>query len=274
MIAPAAVQDYPKRARNRTFILGFLSGAIVVALVAFGLSLGQGEQPTTAQTAGQAPAGASTAAQPPGTTANQPPTASTPAPSGPVPLRFDMARRIDGDITALGPVDAPLVIVEYADYRCPYCSMFEVQTMPMIVGEYIDAGLVRFEFRDMPIFGDQSIETAIAGRAAGAQGKFWEFKDAIAANGVVEGGHPDLPRERLIAFAEQVGVPDIAKFTADLDSPEIRAAVEADLAEAQGLGVSSVPAFLIGDTGILGAQPFEVFRDNIERELVEAGVER
>ena len=71
MIAPAAVQDYPKRARNRTFILGFLSGAIVVALVAFGLSLGQGEQPTTAQTAGQAPAGASTAAQPPGTADRQ-----------------------------------------------------------------------------------------------------------------------------------------------------------------------------------------------------------
>ena len=270
----AAAQDYTKRARNRTFILGFLSGALVVALFALALNLGQGDQPTHGQAATQPPVGASASTAPePGTTTPNP-SATTPGPTGPVPLRFDMSRRVDGDITALGPVDAPLVIVEYAGYRCPFCSSFEMQTMPMIIGEYIDAGLVRFEFRDMPIFGDQSIETAIAGRAAGAQGKFWEFKDAIAANGVAEGGHPDLPRERLIGFAEQVGVPDIAKFTADLDSPELRAAVETDLAEAQGLGVSSVPAFLIGDTGILGAQPFEVFRDNIERELVEAGVER
>lgn len=270
MIAPASQERFSKAARNRTFILGFLSGAIVVALIAFGLSFSQSGSgdPTANQTViGRASEPAGPAAAPSPDT--QPATSQQT-----VPLRFDLSRRIDGDPTALGAVDAPVVIVEYADYRCPFCSLFEVETMPLLVSEYVDAGLVRFEFRDMPIFGDQSIETAIAGRAAGAQGKFWEFKDAIAANGVVEGGHPDLPRERLISFAEQAGVPDIAKFTADLDSAELRAAVEADLAEAQGLGISSVPAFLIGDTGMLGAQPVDAFRSAIERELVEAGVQR
>ena len=65
---------------------------------------------------------------------------------------------------------------------------------PLLTSEYMDEGLVRFEFRDMPLFGQQSVDSAIAGRAAGRQGMFWEYMSAVAANGVVEGGHPDLTR--------------------------------------------------------------------------------
>lgn len=192
-------------------------------------------------------------------------------PSG---IGIDLSRRIDGDPTAMGAVDAPVVIVEYADYRCPFCSLFEQQTLPTIKAEYIDQGLVRFEFRDMPIFGPQSTASAIAGRAAGKQGKFWEFMSAVAVNGIAEGGHPDLTRERLIGFAEAAGVPDIVQFTADLDDPALADAVQADLTEGRQLGLSSVPAFLVGDTPIVGAQPTDVFRQVIDRELVEAGVIR
>src|SRR5665811_161418 len=88
---------------------------------------------------------------------------------------IDTSRRIDGDPTALGDTDAPVVLVEYSDYRCPFCAVFARETLPVLIDEYVESGQVRIEWRDLTVFGQQSIEAAIAGRAAGAQGLFWEF---------------------------------------------------------------------------------------------------
>lgn len=263
MIQPSQPATFSKARRNRTFALGVAAGAALMLVLNFAVNATAEKpaattQPTTTVTV---TAGTQPAPQP----------SAAPTEQG---LGIDMARRLEGDFMAKGPVDAPVVIVEYADYRCPFCSLFEQQTLPLLTSEYMDEGLVRFEFRDMPLFGQQSVDSAIAGRAAGRQGMFWEYMSAVAANGVVEGGHPDLTRERLIGFAEAVGVPDIAKFTADLDDPQLLADVQKDLTEGRQIGLSGVPAFLVGDTPVVGAQPVDVFRTAIDQELAEAGVVR
>lgn len=198
--------------------------------------------------------------------------APAPAPSGPaaqpeqtasgVP---DLARRIDGDPTAIGDVDAPVVLIEYADYRCPFCSLFSRETMPKIMEQYLADGTLRIEWRDLPIFGEQSVQTAVAARAAGDQGLFWEYNAAVAA-AAPDRGHPEIDRAMLIGFAEQIGVPDLAAFELGLDSEAHRAAVQADLREAQSIGATSTPIFLIGDEALAGAQPLKTFQDVIERQ--------
>ncbi len=177
----------------------------------------------------------------------------------------DLARRIDGDPLALGAVNAPVVMIEYADYRCPFCSLYARDTLPALVKEFVADGTLRVEWRDLPIFGEDSVAAAVAGRAAGAQDKFWEFQAALHG-AAPDNGHPDMPRELLIQFAEQAGVPDIAQFTADLDSLELLAAVQEDAQEATALGVKSTPTFVVGNEALAGAQPLQTFRDAILRQ--------
>lgn len=179
-----------------------------------------------------------------------------------------LQRRDADDPMAMGAVDAPVVIIEYADYRCPFCAKWGRETMPQLQ-DLIDDGTVRLEFRDRVIFGEESELVALAARAAGEQGLYWEFHDAVYA-AAPDSGHPDLPRETLIGFAEQIGVPDLAQFEQDLDSEELRAAVEADQAEAASMGITSTPTFLVNTTPVRGAQPAEVFRAIIEQELAAA----
>lgn len=178
----------------------------------------------------------------------------------------DLARRDADDPTALGDVDAPVVIVEWADYRCPFCGVFARDTQPTIIKEYVEEGLVRIEWRDLPVFGDESIIAAYAGRAAGEQGLFWEFHDAVFAD-APQRGHAELPRQRLIEIAQDIGVPDLVRFEADMDDPDLQALVQADLDEGYSLGVTSTPIFLIGQTPVAGAQPLDTFREAIESEL-------
>lgn len=185
---------------------------------------------------------------------------------------FDLARRIPDDVTAQGAVDAPVVIVEFADYRCPFCGVFDRDTLPTIVTDYIDKGTVRFEWRDLPVFGEQSIGAAVAARAAGEQGMFWEYHTALFA-AAPERGHPELPDEKLIEFARQVGVPDIERFTKDLASPELTERVRADYVEGTNIGIASTPIFLVNETPIAGAQPLDAFLTVIDEELAKAGRE-
>ncbi len=185
------------------------------------------------------------------------------------PAMPDFARRIDGDPTALGSVSAPVVMIEYADYRCPFCSLFARETLPPIIDQYVADGTLRIEWRDLPIFGEQSIATAIAARSAGEQGLFWEYAEAVHA-AAPERGHPDIDRATLIAFAQQIGVPDMAAFEAGLDSPAHLEAVQADAREAQSIGATSTPIFLIGTEAFAGAQPLETFQMVIERQAAAA----
>ncbi|SDM60883.1 Protein-disulfide isomerase [Cryobacterium flavum] len=183
---------------------------------------------------------------------------------------LDLARRVDGEVTALGEVDAPVVLVEYADFRCPFCGVFARDTLPVLVEEYVDSGQVRIEWRDLPVFGQESTAAAVAARAAGEQGFFWEFAEVVFA-GAPERGHVALPPERLLEIATEIGVPNLEQFVSDLDNAELLEKVNIDAAEARYLGITSTPMFVVNETPISGAMPVQVFRDTIDSELAKAG---
>lgn len=232
--------------QRRRLILFLIVGVVAVAIILIVSLLRPSE--TTPQTAPTPSAGQSDSTQ-----------------EAAAPKLSDLARRVDGDVAALGAVDAPVVLIEYADYRCPYCGVFAQNTLPTLVTEYVDSGQLRIEWRDTPVFGEDSLAAAIAARAAGQQGLFWEYNHAVYA---YQGdSRKDLPREQLIAIASEIGVPDLAAFELALDDPDLHNTVMVDAVEAQSLGVQSTPSFIIGETAMMGAQPLDVFRQVIEDEL-------
>ncbi|WP_367948919.1 DsbA family protein [Microbacterium sp. NC79] len=253
-----------RRSRTLNIILGAAAAFLLVVAIAQPLSqqkpalnLGNDKAPSVAPTDG-APAAD-----------GQP--EETVDPNRPV-LAEQIAKADPNDPMAYGDIDAPLTVIEWTDYRCPFCAKFTNDTMPVVLEEYVDKGLVRYEVRDVSFFGDDSTAAAVAARAAGNQGKFAEYFEAIYA-AAPQSGHPDMPREKLIGFAEQVGVPDIAQFTADLDDPTLAAAVATSTTEAQQLGVTAVPFFVVGGTYFSGAQPIETFHKVITEQLELAKVE-
>ncbi|MGO1385084.1 MAG: DsbA family protein [Arachnia sp.] len=180
---------------------------------------------------------------------------------------LDLPRRTEGDPLAKGDVDAEIVMTEWSDFRCPFCSVFAEDTLPLLQ-PLVDDGTLRIEFRDLAIFGDDSINAAAGARAAGEQGLFWEFSDALFVS-LPNQGHPPVGDDVVTAIAEQVGVPDMDAFQAAYASSETREAVAADSAEAQGFGISGTPAFLVGTELISGAQPLEVFEQVIAQEIAK-----
>lgn len=177
-----------------------------------------------------------------------------------------IARRDPGDPMAIGDADAPVVLVNYSDWRCPFCAKYARDIEPTLIDEYVDVGKLRIEWRDMPIFGDESMLAARAGRAAAEQGKFREFHDAVMA-AAPERGHPDLTEDILVDFARQAGVPDLAAFRDAMTSDRFDADIRKDAEEGAAYGVNSTPTFIVGDRAVVGAQPLEAFTSAIDAQL-------
>jgi protein-disulfide isomerase len=229
---------------------------VVVVLLAFAAFAGGGDGEPAADTANDA-AGTDAGATEP----------EQPTDDGPVDLSF-VERRTDGDPYAVGEVDAPVVMVEYSDFQCPFCGVFARDTHPELLERYVAEGILRIEFRDTPILGEESITAALGGRAAAAQGAFWEFHDEVFAE-ERERNVGELGEDRLVEMASDLGL-DPDRFRADMNDPAAMEAVQRDRQEAQQLGVSSTPAFLINGRPILGAQPTEVFLNVVEEAAAEA----
>lgn len=191
---------------------------------------------------------------------------SAPAPAVNVGPLGEQARRAQDDVFALGPVDAPVVLVTFSDYRCPFCARHSRVTESELVQRYVESGQLRIEWRDMPIFGDASLLAARAGRAAAAQDRFWEFNRAVFA-AAPESGHHELTEEKLMNFAEQVGVADLERFRADLLSDSFDAAIEADFRQAVSLGMTGTPSFVLNGHLVVGAQPAVLFSQMIDEAL-------
>ncbi|WP_078293157.1 thioredoxin domain-containing protein [Mycobacterium sp. D16R24] len=175
-----------------------------------------------------------------------------------------LARLHTDDPMALGPVDAPAVLIIYSDYRCPFCAKFSRDTEPQLVERYVKTGKLRIEWRDLPIFGTQSAQAAKAGRAAAEQGKFWEFNRTVYRH-APDRGHAELTDDVLLERAREAGVADLPRFQAALAGDRLLPAVQQDIQEAVAIGAASTPVFVINDKPVVGAQPLDVFVSVIEQ---------
>ncbi|MFG2293020.1 DsbA family protein [Streptomyces sp. NPDC048603] len=178
-----------------------------------------------------------------------------------------LARRDAGDKLAVGRADAPVVLIEYADYRCGYCGKFARDTEPGLIGKYVDNGTLRIEYRNFPIFGGESEAAARAAWAAAQQGRFHAFHSAAYAKGEKEKG---FGADRLVELARQAGVPDLERFRADTAGTAAGEAVARDQEEGHRIGVSSTPSFLVNGEPIAGALPSGEFEAAIERAAARA----
>lgn len=180
-------------------------------------------------------------------------------------------RRDPNDPMAIGDVDAPVVMHEWTDFRCPWCGKYTRETMPQIVKEYVDTGKVRIEIHDAALVGGEaSVKIAGAARAAGDQGKYFEFLDGVYEHqGATD--NAELTDADLTAIANAAGVADLAAFDATVAAGTHEEAVRVSTTESQQLGVSGVPFFVLSDcdSPLSGAQTIETFRAAIDAKLKE-----
>ncbi|MFE9483974.1 DsbA family protein [Streptomyces spororaveus] len=178
-----------------------------------------------------------------------------------------LARRESGDKLAVGRADAPVVLIEYSDFKCGYCGKFARDTEPELVKKYVADGTLRIEWRNFPIFGAESEAAARAAWAAGQQDRFDAFHAAAYAAGSKEKGFAE---HRLVELAREAGVPDLERFTADMAGGPAAAALKKDQEEGYRIGVTSTPSFLLNGRPIAGAQPLDTFTAAIARAKAEA----
>jgi protein-disulfide isomerase len=158
----------------------------------------------------------------------------------------------------LGPDGAPVTIVEFSDFQCPFCERAE-PTLKQVKQKYGDK--IRLVYLDFPLgIHDHAIDAALGGRCAGEQGKFWQFHDAMF------GDQKKLALDDLKADAKKLGL-DTAKFNDCLDKAKYKSAIQSDMAQGRDLGVDGTPAFFINGRPLTGAQPFERFQSTIDEEL-------
>ena len=180
---------------------------------------------------------------------------------------------VEGDFTdddaVLGNKNAPVTLIEFSDYECPFCKRHFTQTLPQIKKKYIDTGKVKMVFRDFPLgFHDPlATQEAMAAECVREQSDnetYFTYHDLIFENTTSNGR--GMQKSQLYDLAEQVGV-DRDKFSECLDSEKYKDEIKKDIADGQKAGVTGTPAFLINGQFISGAQPFSVFEQVIEEEL-------
>ena len=176
-----------------------------------------------------------------------------------------------GNGPSLGKPDAPVTLVEFSDYQCPFCGRFFSQTFAALKTQYIDTGKVRYVFRDFPLdqIHPQARKAAEAAHCAGEQSKYWEMHDALFNN------QRALKLDDLKGYARQLGL-DISAFGGCLDGGKHATTVSQHHAAGSEFGVTGTPAFFVGKsssdgtieaTSIRGAQPITAFRQAIDRLL-------
>ncbi|WP_067607835.1 DsbA family protein [Nocardiopsis listeri] len=180
-----------------------------------------------------------------------------------------LARRGADDPAALGEVDAPVVMVVYSDFTCPYCATWTQETQPELVERYVESGDLRIEWREFPYLGDLARDLSVGALAVAEQDAFWEYQEAVFARQEELKSSSD-PEADLREIADDIGV-DLERFDGDLQNEELLGRVDADFLEGQQIGVSGTPAFIINGDPVMGAQPLSVFVDSIDTALTAAG---
>ena len=199
-------------------------------------------------------------------------TAARPGQAPAPPPVIEKVVSIDDD-PMKGDPKAPVTIIEFSDYECPFCKRSYDNVFGKLDEEYISKGKVRVVFRDYPLpFHKKAVPAAIAANCAGEQGKYWEVHNFFFEN-------PDkLNADSVLNSAAGAGL-DKAKFEACINDKSKEAEITKDFKDGQKYGVRGTPSYFIGKTTdgdeitgtfVRGAQPYSVFKEHIDEQLKEA----
>jgi protein-disulfide isomerase len=196
------------------------------------------------------------------------------APGQPAPAPDDkVSYKLAPGGFSMGDAKAPLVMVEYTDFQCPFCQQFHNTAFAQIKANYIDTGKLRFVSRDFPLdFHDNARRAATAGRCAAEQGKYWEMRHVMIVNAEA------LKADNLATYAANIKM-DVPKFQACLASDKYKAQIDSDIAEGGVAGVQGTPSFVIGRVDhdkldgvrMVGAMPYAQFDAKIQELLDKSG---
>ncbi len=173
-----------------------------------------------------------------------------------------------------GNPDAPITIVEFSDYQCPFCARFYAQTLPLLLEEYIDEGKVNLVYRDFPVqrIHPNALSAAAAAECADDQGKYWEYHDTLFEK---QNAWAKLDSNSAIStfsqFATEIEL-EQQQFDNCLESGQYLEEVQADFSDGKNYQVTGTPGFFIGneDIGfvkIIGAKPYDAFKKVIDAQL-------
>ena len=200
------------------------------------------------------------------------PTQQTQIPTQPTaPQIFQVS--LDDDPVKGNP-NAPVTVVEFSDFQCPFCSRFFQQTLPLIEENYIDTGKIKFVYKDLPLdsLHPNARAAHIAAECADEQGKFWEYHDVLFEKQSQWSSLASSELENTFTeFATDMGL-QAASFESCMQSPNIADEVNKDTLEAASYGATGTPTFFIGNEKdgfikLVGAQPYAVFQRVIDNQL-------
>lgn len=158
------------------------------------------------------------------------------------------AVKVEGGYT-LGSETAPLTMVEYTDYQCPFCRSFEGSTFDEIRKQYIDTGKLRFVSRNLPLeIHHDAMNSAEAALCAGDQGQYWPMRELLFKS-------PSLANDRIVDFAQNLKI-DVPLFRSCLEGEKHKAEILNDVRDAQALQITGTPAFVIGKTTGFGVEGY------------------
>jgi protein-disulfide isomerase len=191
--------------------------------------------------------------------------APTPAAMAAVPVVSQTAFSLR-EANRQGDSRAPITIVEFSDFQCPFCRRAFDQILPQVIKDYVAAGKASIVYKHSAFLGQESIWAAQASECAADQGKFWDFHNLLFTrqNGENQGA---FTQAKLIGFASELKL-DMARFEPCLTGGETLARVQADAQEGRTAGVTGTPMFFINGQLFAGARPYDQFRAVIEGLLV------
>lgn len=164
---------------------------------------------------------------------------------------------------AMGDENAPVTLVEYTDYQCPFCKRYYDQTYSQLISDYVDSGKVRYLVRDLPLsFHPNAEPAAVAARCAGQQGRYQEMHDLLFEN-QEEWAELSDATSTFVDYANQIGV----NITACMSDESVVASVREDASLASNIGATGTPTFVVNGKILVGAQPTSSFVTLIEGEL-------
>lgn len=180
---------------------------------------------------------------------------------------FDILKIKEDDVI-LGDPKAPLTIIEYGDYQCPFCARFFEETESLIRENYVKNGKAKMIFRNYQFLGPESLAAAEAAECAREQKQFWAYHDAIYSAELVDGreNNGNFNEEFFLNLAEELGL-NVDSFKNCLQSHKYRAEIEKEIVEAQRAGINSTPTTFIGEEKMVGALPYVQFKEVIDRYL-------